>query len=388
VGSGTAENIVIGTEPSTGAADNTIYTGSGVNTLQGLADTINANSTLGFTASVVFDSSTGKSSLALESGTSGSAGTLTVNTEIPDSAGNVNPSFIADGIGVSASVVTKNNQSTLELASQTAGSSGALTVASSINANSDALLSASTTSASTKTNSTATLTSIPKSSDVLTGSISIQVGTGTAQTITIGSSSNTLSTLAQAINKASIGASASVVFDGNGSHLLITSSTTGSDGDLTVTSSVLDTTNTSTATLHYANSSDINNLSSLGITVNSDGSLTFDAASMDSVLNSDFSSVVGFFQNTNSWGQTFSSILTNAGTSSTSGVLSLASTSNSNIESTLNADISREESLISAESKSLTTELNTANQTIQNIPNLLSQVNQLYSAITGYNQSK
>jgi flagellar hook-associated protein 2 len=81
-------------------------------------------------------------------------------------------------------------------------------------------------------------------------------------------------------------------------------------------------------------------------------------------------------------------MLTNAGTSSTTGVLALAATSNSNIESTLNADISREESLISAESKSLTSELNTANQTIQNIPNLLSQVNQLYSAITGYNQNK
>jgi len=121
--------------------------------------------------------------------------------------------------------------------------------------------------------------------------------------------------------------------------------------------------------------------------VNNDGSLTFDAASMDSVLNADFSSVVGFFQNTNSWGQSFSTLLTNAGTSSTSGILALALTSNSNIESTLNADISREESLISSESKSLTTELNTANQTIQNIPSLLSQVNELYSAITGYNQS-
>jgi flagellar hook-associated protein 2 len=81
-------------------------------------------------------------------------------------------------------------------------------------------------------------------------------------------------------------------------------------------------------------------------------------------------------------------MLTNSGNSSPTGVLSLASTSNSNIESTLNADISREEMLISAESKSLTTELNSANETIQNIPSELSQVNQLYSAITGYNQNQ
>ena len=93
--------------------------------------------------------------------------------------------------------------------------------------------------------------------------------------------------------------------------------------------------------------------------MNNDGSLTFDAASLDSVLNSDYSGVAGFFQNANSWGQSFSTMLNNAGTSSATGILSLASTSNSNIESTLNADISKEEMLISAQQSSLTTELNT-----------------------------
>ena len=70
---------------------------------------------------------------------------------------------------------------------------------------------------------------------------------------------------------------------------------------------------------------------------------TLDTASLDSVLNSDYSGVVGFFQNANSWGMNFSTMLTNAGTSSPTGILSLASSSNSNIESTLNADISKEE---------------------------------------------
>jgi len=35
--------------------------------------------------------------------------------------------------------------------------------------------------------------------------------------------------------------------------------------------------------------------------VNNDGSVTFDATSLDSVLNADYSSVVGFFQNSNGW---------------------------------------------------------------------------------------
>jgi flagellar hook-associated protein 2 len=52
---GTAETIVVGAAPSSGAAAHTIYTGtsSGYNTLTGLMDTINSNqSTLGVTASL------------------------------------------------------------------------------------------------------------------------------------------------------------------------------------------------------------------------------------------------------------------------------------------------------------------------------------------------
>ncbi|MFZ1086083.1 MAG: flagellar filament capping protein FliD [Terracidiphilus sp.] len=382
VGSGTAENIVMGAEPSTGAVANTIYTGSGINTLSGLAQTINANpSVLGFTAAVIVNSN-GTSSLSLQSNTSGSAGALTVT-----------PTLTADGLGIQANVVTSSGQSTLTLASQTSGSGGALTVNSSISATSATALKYTDGG----TNSAipvdiGTLAGVPSQTDALSGSITIQVGTGQTQTITVPaasatSPSNNLAGLAGAINKANIGVNASVIQNNNGSYSLqLQSETLGSTGDMTVTSNILDTTNTNTTSLHYAASSDINSLTSLGISVNNDGSLTFDAASMDSALNSDFGGVVGFFQNANSWGQTFNTMLTNAGTSSVTGVLSLALSSNSTVESTLNADISREDSLISAQQKSLTTELNTANQLIQSIPSLLSQVNELYSAITGYNQ--
>jgi flagellar hook-associated protein 2 len=105
------------------------------------------------------------------------------------------------------------------------------------------------------------------------------------------------------------------------------------------------------------------------------------------VLNSDYSGVAGFFQNANSWGQTFSNMLTNAGTSSTTGIMSLSLNSDSNIESTLHAEITKEDALISAQQISLTTELNTANQIMQELPTQLEGVNELYSAITGYNQN-
>jgi flagellar hook-associated protein 2 len=153
-----------------------------------------------------------------------------------------------------------------------------------------------------------------------------------------------------------------------------------------VSSSLIDTTSTTNATLSYANASDINSLGTLGISVNNNGSLTFDATSLDALLNSDYSSVASFFQNANGWGQSFSNMLTNAGSSSSTGMLSLAASANSTIESTLNADISKEGSYISAQQSSLTTELNQANQILQELPTELAGMNELYSAITGYNQ--
>ncbi len=339
VGGGTTETIVVG---SGAPAANTFYTGSGINTLSGLADAINAAQ-----------------------------------------------------IGVTANVATSNGQSTLSLTSGTAGTKGALAVNSSIVASSDTPLSYADTGGYTSTTAdTGTLAGIANQSDTLAGSITIQVGSGAAQTIQVppasGSSpSNNLAGLAEAINTAAIGVTASVVTSSTTglSSLQLASNTVGSAGALTVTSSILDTANPTTSTLSYTNSSDLNNLTSLGISVNSDGSLTFDAGSLDSVLNSDYSSVVGFFQNVNSWGQSFSTMLTNAGTGSSTGILKLASNSNSNIESTLNADISKENSYISGQQSSLTTELNQANQIMQQLPTELDQVNELYSAITGYGEN-
>jgi flagellar hook-associated protein 2 len=168
--------------------------------------------------------------------------------------------------------------------------------------------------------------------------------------------------------------------------LVLVSGNAGSSGALTVTSAITDT--ATSKALNYNNvGSDITGLTSLGISVNNDGSLTFDSTSLDSVLNSDYSGVVGFFQDANSWGATFSNILTNAGTSTPSGILALAQTSNSNVESTLNADITKESSIISAEQASLTAELTSADEILQALPAQLNQANELYSALTGFNQN-
>ncbi len=232
------------------------------------------------------------------------------------------------------------------------------------------------------------LDAIQNANDALSGSISIQVGAGgTPQLIDVPAGPyNTLAGLASAINAAEIGVTASVATNSTGSQLELFSNTAGAAGALTVTASITDTA-TSTALNYNGGGSDISSLTNLGIGVNDDGSLTFDANALDSMLNTDYSSVVGFFQNANSWGATFANMLNNAGTGSPTGILALASKSDSSTESTLNAEISNENSLISAQQSSLTTELNNANETLEELPSQLQGINELYAAITGYNQN-
>jgi flagellar hook-associated protein 2 len=291
-------------------------------------------------------------------------------------------------IGVTATVVTTGNQSSLSLLSQTAGSTGALSISSSIVATSDTVMSYAGTAGTDTTNSAGTLTSVPGAGDALSGSLTIEAGAGATTEFDLATLSDpTLTGLSTAINNANIGITANVVTANGMSSLSLVSQTPGTAGNLTVSSALLDSTSTTSNTLNYTNSSDLSSLGNLGIGVNNDGSITFDAATLDSVLNTDYGSVVGFFQNASSWGQNFSTMLTNTGSTSTLGILALAAKSNSGVESTLNADISKEEIMISAQQKSLTAELNSANEIMQMLPTELTGVNELYSAITGYNQN-
>jgi flagellar hook-associated protein 2 len=332
VGSGTAETIDLGDAPSPPAA-NTYYAGSTVNSIAGLAAAINAAN-----------------------------------------------------IGVTAGVSIANGQSTLTLDSGTAGASGALTVTSGIVATSDSNVNYTGASYTSTTAASGTLGALPSSGDLLSGSVTVQVGTGAAKTFTLDSTDNTLAGLAGLIAAAKMGVAATVVTSNGVSSLSLVSGTVGAPGALTVTSNLLDTTSKTNTTLGYNNGSDIAGLTGLGISVNDDGSLTLDATSLDSILNSDYSGVQAFFQDANSWGLGLSTTLSNAGVSSSTGILKLAQSSNSSIESTLNANIAREDSLISAEQKSLTAELTSANEIMQQLPSELQGVNELYSAITGYNQ--
>jgi flagellar hook-associated protein 2 len=339
-------------------------------------------------------------------------------------------------------------------------------------------------------------TEITNASDTLTGGITVN---GTTLNVVAGTS-DTLATFASAINQSSLGVTASVITDANGSRLSLVSNTSGAAGSITVSSTLQDST-TSTAigftqaqagvnaslnvdgltissasntvtgaipgvtfqllsaaptenvqievtndntaiesavqafvTAYNAVINDINgqekndssgnpeplfgnttlsliqtqlqgalfgggasgtikNIAQLGLSVGDDGTLTFTSSTLDSALNANFSDVQGFLQNTGSFGENFSNVLNGTasggglGSSAPYGAVYLAEQQNSTQETELNSNISNEEATLATEKTTLTTELNTANQELQAIPEQLNEINEIYSAVSGYNQN-
>ena len=137
-----------------------------------------------------------------------------------------------------------------------------------------------------------------------------------------------------------------------------------------------------------AKSGSINNITQLGIGINNDGTLTLNADTLTSVLNSNLSDVTGFLQNPKSFGQTFAAALNNAGTQAPNGAIFLAQQQNSNQEKALNADITNENAVLATQKTQLTNELNAANQILQSIPSQLNEVNSVFDSLTGFNPNQ
>jgi flagellar hook-associated protein 2 len=131
----------------------------------------------------------------------------------------------------------------------------------------------------------------------------------------------------------------------------------------------------------------IKNITQLGLSVNNDGTLTLDADTFNAALNANFSDVTGFLQNPGSFGQTMTTTLNNLGTQAPDGAIYLAQQQNTTQEAAFNLDITNENSLLATQKTTLTTELNTANQILQSIPSQLNEINEIYSATTGFNEN-
>jgi len=423
--------IKVGSSPS-----QTITVGSTSNTLAGLSAAINAAG-IGVTANKITDAN--GSRLSLVSGTSGAGGELSITSNITDvtqantplaynlsqPGTNANLSVDGDMIATASNTVTNVIPGvTFQLLSSAPGTQVQVVVANdtsdvevvlgafvsdynavirTINSqegndssgNPQPLYGSPTLSvlqqqilgSMASQNPAGYLDAVPNTTDTLSGSLTIQVGGGTAKTFTLDGTNNTLSGLVDTINAAGIGLDAIIRTDPSGSYLALNSRTVGASGALVVTSNLTDVTNNNTSLNYNGSGTNVAGLTGLGVSVNNDGTLSLNSSSLSNVLTSNYSGVIAFFQYANSWGENFSSTLKNAN-SGKLGIIGLALSSNSNIESNLNADIARESSLISVQQKSLTLQLNSVNAIMQALPRQLNQVNQLYAAITGYNSSR
>jgi flagellar hook-associated protein 2 len=131
--------------------------------------------------------------------------------------------------------------------------------------------------------------------------------------------------------------------------------------------------------------SGMRSIGDLGLQVNGDGTLTINNDTLTQALTNQFTGVQSFFQGAGSFGVNMMTAANSSGSSAPLGTLKQAAQSNARIESSLNDSVATMDASIATQKTQLTAQLNAANQTLQLIPLQVNEINQLYSAITGYN---
>ena len=334
VGSGTEQDV-------------TIAAGS---TVAQVASQINAAS-LGVTASLITDSSGTR--LSLTSGTSGTAGELTIDSSGVTDSTSTPLSFVESQPGVDAAY-------TLDGASLTSSSNTVSTALSGVT-----FQLVGTTSNSSVTGTTSST------------SVTLQVAADTSSVATA------LSTFVSAYNTLAKSLTAQEGKDSSGNaeplfgSPVVQELQSGLSAALSFVNGTYSTVSGATQPV---------SLSTIGITAGTDGTLTLDTSTLSSALSSRYADITTFFQTAGNFGQNFATTLNNLGNSGT-GVLALASGNNSTEESTLADNKTNLEARLSTYQTNLTTELTTANEILQSIPSQLKGITALFDAITGNTSS-
>jgi flagellar hook-associated protein 2 len=291
------------------------------------------------------------------------------------------------GIGVNANVITDSNGSRLSLVSGTSGAAGELVVTASLTGASSGAISFSSSQDGKDASLTVDGVAITTGSNTVSNAIPgvtfqlLGASPGTQIQVEITNDNTDIET---AMGKF-VSAYNAVINDINGQEK---NDSSGNAEPLFGNPTLaLIQGQISGALFSGGASGTISNITQLGIGLNDDGTLTLDTDTLDSALNSNFSDVTGFLQNSGGFGQTMASSLNNLGTQAPNGAVFLAQQQNSAQEKSLNTSISNEDTLLAAQKTQLTDELNTANEILQSIPSQLNQVNELYSAITGFNEN-
>lgn len=330
------------------------------------------------------DTLSGSLSIQIGSGVSQSVTVDSSNNTLTGLAAAINGA----GMGVTASVVTDTLGSRLSLVSSTSGAAGQITLTSSL---SDVTTATATTFQVGQTGLDASLNvdglESTSASNTVTGAIpgvtfqllSTSPSSASSVQVQITNDNAAVTTAMQSFVTA-YNAVVSDIKTQEGKDVNGKAEPLYGDATLALIQSQL-----AGGLLGGASSGSVNSFTQLGLSVGLDGKLSLNTSSLESALNAHYGDVAGFLQNSGSFGQNFTTALNSLSSTSTQGALYLALQQNTAQEASINQSISDQDARIASDKVRLTAELNAANQILQSIPSQLDQVNQLYSAVTGYN---
>jgi flagellar hook-associated protein 2 len=360
------------------SATTTALAGSHTVTVQQLAQT----STEASNAAAATDTLSGSLTLHIGNAASQTISVDPSNNTLAGLAARINQA----GIGVSASIVTDSSGSRLSLVSKTGGAAGQITVDS--NSLNDDTTGAALSLLSAQSGQDAQL--VVDGIQITSGSNTISNAI-TGVTIQLLGKSTTPVQVQIDNDTSSVTAALSTLVKDYNAVISALSAQEGKDASgnpepLFGSPIISQLQQTLASVLNTPSSTSLTSLTQIGLSLNSNGSLSLNTDQLTTALDDNYSGVQAFFQNTQSFGLNLEQAVSNAGTDSSTGLLSQSQKANSAAESNLNSTISTMDARIATQQASLTTELNAANQTLQEIPLQLNLVNEIYSAITGYNQ--
>ena len=366
---------------TTTSSDTTVLSASADTTAQAGTHSIVVNS-LATTASY-YTNAVASATTTLASGTfqiavgSNSATTVTVDST-DNTLNGLATAINGKNLGVTASVITDANGARLALVSNTPGSAGSITVS----ANSTRLT---FTQAAGGANASLTVDGVPVNSTsntvlgVIPGVTLNLAGAAPGETVSLSlapdssQAATAVSQFVSAWNKVigDINTQFNVSPDGTGGGALE------SDNNLRDVQNQL----LSAITYSISGNSGLVNLASIGVNLNTDGTLTLDSGKLSNALNGNFSAVQNLLQGTSGVGTFLSSAL-NQISDPTEGSIALDLQGMSQTNQSLTQQIASMQTLLSSQTQTLTAQYAQMETTLQELPQLQSEISQQLTGLS------
>jgi len=287
----------------------------------------------------------------------------------------------AQNLGVTASVITDANGARLAIVSNTSGSSGDISITS----NTTGLT---FNQAATGANASLTVDGVPVSS---TSNTVVGAIPGVTLNLTGAAPGQTVSlTLAPDTNQASSAVSAFVsawnqVIQDINNQFNVSSNGTGG-GPLETDNNLRDLQNQLLSAITYSISGNngLVNLASIGVDMNTDGTLSLDSGTLTNALSGNYAALQNLLQGTSGVGTFLANTLSQI-TDPTQGTIALDLQGMSNTNDSLTQQISDMQTLITAQTQSLTQQYAQMAVTLQEMPQLQQQVTEQLAALTNNN---